>query len=284
VEVYLRVRGGTCYRRPFNRASRGLSPRTRRNRCRANRRARTKGSISAYAEEPCSRSAYMKTHRVYLRVRGGTGLDTRAPHCYWGLSPRTRRNHRVAPKIHRRKGLSPRTRRNLFKRRKLIEPRGSISAYAEEPLDHNLMIQNRKRRFPSSKSSQNPSVASSSNHTPCNIKPHLRLRHAPITTRRLLHLHLRSIRRRRHCHEPRVRPHHQLCRSLIAGRLRRWNHPLQAARNIRCRSRRCHMNHRLRRAQLRAARRATCGKRKNKRNHHHPMQSHKPPPSQIRAH
>src|SRR5215472_11535853 len=92
----------------------GRSPRGRRNPRRALGTAVGEGSISAWAEEPLFDEGILLLVGVDLRVGGGT----RAPDCGpCGLA-----------------GRSPRGRRNLFAGRLVVAFIGSISAWAEEPL------------------------------------------------------------------------------------------------------------------------------------------------------
>ena len=121
-----------------------------------------------------------------------------------------------------------------------------------------------------------------------DIEAQLRLGHTAIVARRLLHLHDRPILRRRQRHEPRIRSDHQLRRPLIARCVRGGNHALQTARNIRRGPRRRNMDHGLRRAQLRTARRTATGEggdaRKYRANQGKSMQAHSAPASLNSGH
>ncbi len=72
--VYLRTRGGTSPEQSSLNKPLGLSPHTRRNQAKPQRRAAPPGSISAHAEEPRRRFRCRAAPRVYLRTRGGTHL------------------------------------------------------------------------------------------------------------------------------------------------------------------------------------------------------------------
>ena len=112
--VYPRVGGGTERRRGDRRADEGLSPRGRGNRNADDRNRVDMGSIPAWAGEPRLHEIVVREPRVYPRVGGGTrdradeALDER------GLSPRGRGNRSLAQVV--------------------PSVRGSIPAWAGEPI------------------------------------------------------------------------------------------------------------------------------------------------------
>ena len=112
--VYPRERGGTSSCRSASASVRGLSPRTRGNRCWRWWCWRCRGSIPANAGEPPRLSVTVPASRVYPRERGGT------------IAPVQRQGDP--------EGLSPRTRGNRVLGAVRVPPRGSIPANAGEPL------------------------------------------------------------------------------------------------------------------------------------------------------
>jgi len=112
--VYLRVGGGAVISSQLIPLDMGLSPRGRRSLFDMRGTSSFVGSISAWAEEPNQATSLSELCRVYLRVGGGALRFNNASHRCGGLSPRGRRSQRV---IVRRNGGS-----------------GSISAWAEEPI------------------------------------------------------------------------------------------------------------------------------------------------------
>jgi len=110
--VDLRVGGGALATLHAMSQKRGRSPRGRRSPTRSFGRAETRGSISAWAEEPFGRSDNQAVAGVDLRVGGGACVS-----CL----------HRLLPQ-----GRSPRGRRSRGQPPRLYADHGSISAWAEE--------------------------------------------------------------------------------------------------------------------------------------------------------
>ncbi len=100
-KVYPRVCGGTTYERRWEQAARGLSPRVRGNRVKAEVEVAAKRSIPACAGEPPGARIALTWNRVYPRVCGGTESSNRFLRSAIGLSPRVRGNPRSAGSIHR---------------------------------------------------------------------------------------------------------------------------------------------------------------------------------------
>ena len=113
-KVYPRVCGGTWRMRCSATSSTGLSPRMRGNPSGARNSYCPAGSIPAYAGEPLHQAGRTTSNRVYPRVCGGTP-DSPIP------EPRLR-------------GLSPRMRGNPVATGAIVGVKGSIPAYAGEPL------------------------------------------------------------------------------------------------------------------------------------------------------
>ena len=91
--VYPRPRGGTRSGHSAGSGRKGLSPPTRGNRRRADRRERQVRSIPAHAGEPPAISAPKPKMGVYPRPRGGTSSPIGIVSAAMGLSPPTRGNH-----------------------------------------------------------------------------------------------------------------------------------------------------------------------------------------------
>ena len=167
--AYLRARGGTASMIAVDGRCAGLSPRTRRNPSRVERRTDRSGLSP-------------RTRRNHVDACHCARIGRR------GLSPRTRRNPRTdgqavstgpisahaeepqcqlaqlrnarpisahaeepsLPALDRRlAGLSPRTRRNPAPQSRRAVAQGPISAHAEEPLPHNPLFPQRNPLFPS---------------------------------------------------------------------------------------------------------------------------------------
>ena len=125
--VYPRVGGGTVTLAQSWPSCRGLSPRGRGNRNFGTILALLPRSIPAWAGEPGRSPPKHLRRSVYPRVGGGTEDAKAAQHSEKGLSPRGRGN-RAYPK---KKGT----------------PKGSIPAWAGEPLGLQL-IQSRREVYP----------------------------------------------------------------------------------------------------------------------------------------
>ena len=153
--VYPRVGGGTVPPRGRNRSPVGLSPRGRGNRGPAAPGRHRRRSIPAWAGEPALDSVPFLPPQVYPRVGGGTWLKPIAGNHNIGLSPAwageppaspTRNSStRVYPRVgggtYTRdvtdttyNGLSPRGRGNLALQTAQRRARGSIPAWAGEPI------------------------------------------------------------------------------------------------------------------------------------------------------
>ena len=113
-EVYPRVGGGTAPKVKLQEPQLGLSPRGRGNPPPGAARTASTGSIPAWAGEPAGLPCRPCPRSVYPRVGGGTANRRTWPMMMTGLSPRGRGNHLD--------GLA--TGRG----------RGSIPAWAGEPL------------------------------------------------------------------------------------------------------------------------------------------------------
>ncbi len=111
--AHLRVGGGTRGARGSDAVAPGASPRGRRNPGAGVHLPLADGRISAWAEEPTSRSTRSPTRRAHLRVGGGTATEPVRVICGGGASPRGRRNLLVCRAL------------EMGQRR--------ISAWAEEP-------------------------------------------------------------------------------------------------------------------------------------------------------
>ena len=92
IGVYPRERGGTATSASSAAPTRGLSPRTRGNRCSAPTIETPAGSIPANAGEPPRAAALSFVSKVYPRERGGTWPPRATVRRRSGLSPRTRGN------------------------------------------------------------------------------------------------------------------------------------------------------------------------------------------------
>ncbi len=77
LRVYLRACGGTSSATAGPGATRGLSPRMRRNHDHPRDDRNDRGSISAHAEEPTNGPAWRRPSWVYLRACGGTPFRCR---------------------------------------------------------------------------------------------------------------------------------------------------------------------------------------------------------------
>ena len=92
VWVYPRPRGGTAWAIDGSEPTTGLSPPTRGNRRRAERRTTLHRSIPAHAGEPAGRAHIPNREGVYPRPRGGTAKPMTKATESDGLSPPTRGN------------------------------------------------------------------------------------------------------------------------------------------------------------------------------------------------
>ncbi len=112
--VDLRVGGGSQVAALLRAAEYGRSPRGRRIHARGSRAEAPRRSISAWAEDPGHDRGAGPSRPVDLRVGGGSMEVCECRHCYYGRSPRGRRIPAIG--VH-----------------DLID-RGSISAWAEDPV------------------------------------------------------------------------------------------------------------------------------------------------------
>ena len=90
--AYPRIRGGTVWNGPAQKASSGLSPHTRGNLRKLIDLLKPLGPIPAYAGEPFRSRRRSSTPGAYPRIRGGTTLRLGLVECNTGLSPHTRGN------------------------------------------------------------------------------------------------------------------------------------------------------------------------------------------------
>ena len=93
--VYPRVCGGTVLTLIFKRSVRGLSPRVRGNRYKADLDYQASRSIPACAGEPYKADLDYQASMVYPRVCGGTLVTPSVVVVRTGLSPRVRGNLNV---------------------------------------------------------------------------------------------------------------------------------------------------------------------------------------------
>ncbi len=113
-KVYPRVGGGTWFIPPGRSRAGGLSPRGRGNQYLESYHQAIEGSIPAWAGEPRIRTTLSSITRVYPRVGGGTSVSRLNMVTLWGLSPRGRGNPTLAAST--------------------MDSKGSIPAWAGEPL------------------------------------------------------------------------------------------------------------------------------------------------------
>ena len=106
-EVYPRVGGGTPDHREFCVVHKGLSPRGRGNLVTSAGLALVPRSIPAWAGEPISASIPISSPRVYPRVGGGTRAFRLRRDGVEGLSPRGRGNPRPGVTLQCSKGSIP---------------------------------------------------------------------------------------------------------------------------------------------------------------------------------
>ena len=112
--VYPRVGGGASPARASRRIGAGLSPRGRGSREHQFLGRVTEGSIPAWAGEPPRSNTSVRQSRVYPRVGGGASASSTRGRLATGLSPRGRGSLDDPPRV--------------------PPPRGSIPAWAGEPV------------------------------------------------------------------------------------------------------------------------------------------------------